>query len=62
MNSPESLKPLRDVPVMRVEVMDGSRRVGASTRVLMEVAYQHCKPPQVHYYPPLETAKLFIDL
>ena len=46
MNSPESLKPLRDVPVMRVEVTDGSRRVGASTRVLMEVAYQHCKPPR----------------
>ena len=46
MNSPESLKPLRDAPVMRVEVMDGSRRIGASTRMLMEVTYQHCKPPR----------------
>ena len=39
MNCANSLKPLRGVPGMWVEVRDESRRVGGSTRVLMEVGY-----------------------
>ena len=39
MNCANSLKPLRGVPGIWVEVRDESRRVGGSTRVLMEVGY-----------------------